>query len=698
MIRKILKIGFFFFVVVNQLACSEISFEDFLYDYFQKVDINKEKQELVHAAFALQERTEDDFSLIGKPDKRVIIDIMTMEELNIGMGTEENEGLFAQIEKDTTTKIAKALLWKILNNPTTDIGCLKQKQDVMRVLESNEDLRNKLKKIFDNKLADGEGELLNIVSSKENNNIEDIKTNYKLPISHITDDLIPNEYAKSALFGRFKPITRIGFNYLFSTEFYRVGLLIPDGFAKSILNYIFNKDPKFFGSIFAFSDNSSAMGKLKKSLNFENVVRVFAPILSGYVVNNIVLKIFGSDPFDNNNTTNNILKLLQSKLPLVPTVPNLIGYSLCATALDLYESKQKYEKKEKQLHQVTIDVSTYLKKAEDIYFVIKQNPELEHAFPDFCQIFDSLTRDKDLNRMNERLKTDTFSGDPSFFSNMGRVVIAHDELIKNVEHKAFTRLMQEVAKIDLYLALCEWKKKQKHVCYPIYEQSENGEPHILLKNYIHHSLSDGVTNTWELGGNTNNVACVTGMKGGGKSAALKGLFSNGAFGPQTIALSLSDYCAQTPFGIIKIKANLRDEIGGLSRYQTEVKAVGDWLEDNEESAYRNILALLALDEPLSGTNPEAGTKGLRRILEEAVRKNKERRRVINIILTHYVDGINNPNVNQVSVSEQKESEFKLVHGKPSSYSTAETMLQEEFEKRKKRVAERFAKAKVAQEN
>ena len=137
--RKILKIGFSFLVVVNQSACSEISFEDFLYDYFQKVDINKEKQELVHAAFALQERTEDDFSLIGKPDKRVIIDIMTMEELNIGMGTEENEGLFAQIEKDTTTKIAKALLWKILNNPTTDIACLEQKQYIMRVLESNED-------------------------------------------------------------------------------------------------------------------------------------------------------------------------------------------------------------------------------------------------------------------------------------------------------------------------------------------------------------------------------------------------------------------------------------------------------------------------------------------------------------------------------------------------------------------------------
>ncbi len=311
--------------------------------------------------------------------------------------------------------------------------------------------------------------------------------------------------------------------------------------------------------------------------------------------------------------------------------------------------------------------------------------------------------DKDLNRMNERLKTDTFSGDPSFFSNMGRVVIAHDELIKNIEHKAFARLMQEVAKIDLYLALCEWKKRQKHVCYPTYEQSENGEPHILLKNYIHHSLPDGVTNTWELGGNTNDVACVTGMNGGGKSVALKGFFSNGAFGPQTIALSLSDYCAQTPFGIIKIKANLRDEIGGLSRYQTEVKAVGDWLEDNEESAYRNILALLALDEPISGTNPEAGTKGLRRILEEAVRKNKGRRRVINVILTHYVDGINNPNVNQVSVSDQKESKFKLVHGKPSSYSSAETMLQEELENRKKRVAERFAKVsqknvKVEQEN
>jgi hypothetical protein len=236
--------------------------------------------------------------------------------------------------------------------------------------------------------------------------------------------------------------------------------------------------------------------------------------------------------------------------------------------------------------------------------------QLIQKYPAFKESLSSASNLKNFENNSSYIKkelqglyqTSTFKGEPSVASHWGRIARAHalvtdPALLQGVLLPA----LHAVGELDMLETLVEKLKpgaQGSEYSIPTYLQRA---PAIHMNNAKHPNLPHAIANDFsfsrEKEGNKSMV--VTGVNMGGKSTAIKTFISNVLWAQSACIVRAQDV-ALTPFDHISIHANIHDNLGVGSKFETELNKLGDFNNKIMESPTKRRLILF--DEPLSSTS------------------------------------------------------------------------------------------------
>lgn len=209
------------------------------------------------------------------------------------------------------------------------------------------------------------------------------------------------------------------------------------------------------------------------------------------------------------------------------------------------------------------------------------------------------------------LQTNTFKGNPSFFSLAGRVLSAHT-LMSRTKGELFGAL-ELFGEMDACLSAAKLYKKfaGQRVHYCFVDFVERDKPYIAMKEFWNPIVDPRVvvTNDIELGApGKARTMIVTGANTGGKSTILKGMMINLLFA-QAFGIAPANSFTMTPFVYLGSSLNINDDTAaGYSLYQAEVNRA-KMLMQAARALNGNQFGFLVIDELFRGTSPEQAEKG-----------------------------------------------------------------------------------------
>lgn len=209
------------------------------------------------------------------------------------------------------------------------------------------------------------------------------------------------------------------------------------------------------------------------------------------------------------------------------------------------------------------------------------------------------------------LQTNTFKGDPSYFSNDGNVLAAYKHM--QATQGELVRALQLFGELDACLSAAKLYKKfaAERVHYCFVEFIERDKPCIAIKEFWNPIVDPSivVTNDIELGGaGKAHAMIVTGANTGGKSTILKAMLIDLLFA-QVFGIAPATALKMTPFVYLGSSMNINDDTaGGYSLYQAEVNRA-KMLMQASRGLNGNQFGFLVVDELFRGTSPEQAEQG-----------------------------------------------------------------------------------------
>jgi len=267
---------------------------------------------------------------------------------------------------------------------------------------------------------------------------------------------------------------------------------------------------------------------------------------------------------------------------------------------------------EKCVQQKLMHVANYLSCMKELNLLWKSNPVLRENFPDLANIDTLFTKlaqkSEKLNELLELLQTETFEGEPSFFSDHGNILLAY-KLMHDVKNN-LEDAIGSVGKIDAYIAIAqlykEFETKPVKFCFVQFTHDET--PFVDLVNFWNPFINPEkvVPNSITLGSTQKNRnVIITGPNAGGKSTILKAIAVNIILA-QSIGIAPSESLTLTPFTKIASYLNIADDIaGGNSLFKSEVLRAQSLLETVEKQK-DHAFTFTIFDEIFSGTSPKEG--------------------------------------------------------------------------------------------
>ena len=170
-------------------------------------------------------------------------------------------------------------------------------------------------------------------------------------------------------------------------------------------------------------------------------------------------------------------------------------------------------------------VAQFTKGLEGLYTLVKENKQLAEfgECAPLIQFFETaVPQSEKLQELLELLKTTTFEGEPSLFSNKGAVLKAY-VLLHEVKGQ-LEGAMAATGILDAYASLATLVKEHHDTkagfCFPVYLRADH--PSIGLTDFWHPFIDPEkvVTNTIVLGAQERNNIILTGPNEGGKSTML----------------------------------------------------------------------------------------------------------------------------------------------------------------------------------
>ena len=304
-------------------------------------------------------------------------------------------------------------------------------------------------------------------------------------------------------------------------------------------------------------------------------------------------------------TMNGIIKALTIFTGTVGAVEGLAAYC-CYSRENSYNTLTNY------LQMQMIAVGTVVRTMKLVSEEIKNNPVLtaglDHS-QHLTDLFDtqSKTVSSKLHQLANLLLTNTFSGEPSYFSFKGRVLAAY-ALMKEIRQELAPALFA-LGEVDAYLSCAKLMEKHenKENRFTFATYVDQDAPYINLQNMWHPFVSSekAIANSIELGGQYTKNIILTGPNAGGKSTFSKGLATSLLLA-QTIGIVPAQSLVFTPFAKINTYMNITDDTAaGNSLFKSEVLRAQQLLE-TINTLDKNKFSFSVIDEMFSGTSPKEG--------------------------------------------------------------------------------------------
>lgn len=263
------------------------------------------------------------------------------------------------------------------------------------------------------------------------------------------------------------------------------------------------------------------------------------------------------------------------------------------------------------VHGHVTPVGSYAQTVDAMLATVAGSSVLKQAFPEHQELIAfNNAANEETQSLVEALKTDTFKGEPSFFSLRGRALASFKKMFAGKNH--FVKSMQTVGKLDAYLSIAKLYKEHANntnarYCFVDYETATS--PHLKLENFWVPMLDAEkvVTNSIEMGGANPRDIIVTGPNAGGKSTALKGVI-DAIIMAQTLGIAPASMMILTPFTVIKSYMNIADTTGSASLFQAEMRRTQSLIE-SIKALTPDQFAFIIMDEIFTGTNHREGQAG-----------------------------------------------------------------------------------------
>jgi len=309
--------------------------------------------------------------------------------------------------------------------------------------------------------------------------------------------------------------------------------------------------------------------------------------------------------------------------PNMPHVYNMLGIGGSPALIGIFsalefwkwysvssEGKTALDKQKESLHYLQanlIPFATALHSVEKIEALIHQYADLAQAIPELKQFTKHAQEAAKLSKLVGLLKTGTFTGKASYFSNQGRVLVAHRLMQEHC--KAFRSAFEAVGKMDAYMSAAKLFKDHRNLpvkyCFVTFRGKDHG-PYLKLNNFWNPVLdvSAAVPNTVEFGapGKHRNMI-LTGLNSAGKSTIIKGIVTSVLLA-QIFGIAAAEEAEMTPFTVINTHIMIKDDVEHhRSLFQVEVDQAKDMLK-RVRSLDSNEFALVIIDEMFRSTGPD----------------------------------------------------------------------------------------------
>lgn len=231
------------------------------------------------------------------------------------------------------------------------------------------------------------------------------------------------------------------------------------------------------------------------------------------------------------------------------------------------------------------------------------------------------------------LRKRTFKGSPSFFSYMGRVFNAYQELEERELKFDLVASLAALGELDAYVTIAKKmlsSAPENPYCFVTFlnETVPRIKAHGLHNPFIIHPVSNDITLGDEEHGTT---IILSGPNTGGKSAFTNSLVYNVLLA-QTYGIAPAKDFSLTPFSAIYSHRNINDNVViGESRFMAEVQRIKKILNTLEEKTNTTHFTLLALDELFSSTSPDQANV----LTHQCIEKLTQKKNVLTIAATHF---------------------------------------------------------------
>ncbi len=240
----------------------------------------------------------------------------------------------------------------------------------------------------------------------------------------------------------------------------------------------------------------------------------------------------------------------------------------------------------------------------------------------------------DVQKLLDLLVTNTFKGETSLLSRMGRVLAAY-KLIHEYKDQCIDGI-QAVGEIDAYMSTArlykEGEGRANSWCFPVYKEYAEA-PSLEIKDFWNPFLDPAcaVSNSVSLGCNDNpRMIIISGPNAGGKSTTMKGVIISLILA-QSLGIAPARSLVVTPVSKIMTYLNITDDIAaGNSYFKAGVKRAQE-LVVMADGLYTNEFAFVAADEVFEGTTDDEG-KAAAYAFIDAIGRNPH---VIGATATHF---------------------------------------------------------------
>jgi DNA mismatch repair protein MutS len=280
------------------------------------------------------------------------------------------------------------------------------------------------------------------------------------------------------------------------------------------------------------------------------------------------------------------------------------GISFCNAHEEIGIAKQK----------MMMSISFILKASRELYSLVKDHPTLTHALKHFVDLekvaTSAPTLSQEVRELMRELATDTFKGESSSWSYMGRVHVAHNRFMDCKDE--FIPLLKALGEIDMLLSIAQvisdCKDKQQQYCFtqfvtnaedPCLEVTDAWNPVLETNERAAEKL---VTETLHLSNDKDAVSNIllTGPHGSGKSSLMREVAYD-VFLSQVFGVAPAKACRMTFFSSINTYFVVQDNMEkGESAFMAAKNRL-DLIEQRILALKENKFGISFIDEPVKDT-------------------------------------------------------------------------------------------------